>query len=262
MNNLGPDIVGNEAYSIIGYYNPSSGSFQTGSLGWRHCREQFHNHFKLNDQQRSFYWSCPYIKAQIAHIEALEDFLNLKCKYRTTFNIVRHNNVSVLKITPSEFWRKQKVRFYFFTIFLKSTASSRLKKPTCKQIVDLLIRSSYCKDTPRATALFLSGRTATELSYIRNWVDQFESSYKKKTKLCYPKNRKYFRNKNPKTSLSAKQKNQLAKWVMSREKIVQNNFIRDYNDDISYYSWFGSRQGKPQKIKPIKIRTFSFARTS
>lgn len=250
VSNIGDSVnVPGFATSYSGNLGSFRCSFTMGSdwrsNSWLTCREQFHGIFNI--RKEFFYWVCPDMKAQAAFISLLEDWFNIKPKCRTRINPVEDGTINgrtTIRITPAPFWMENNTRLCFFTVFLKATYNR--KTASRKVLLNSLLRTKYCKNTPRATALFLTGRTQLEKRECKNWVDEF--NHVRPTRLKFPKDKSHFIDKNPKVELKQKEKDKLIALVKKREPT------------ISRYSSTGSftyRRYRPVK----KLRKFDLSKS-
>lgn len=208
------------AFRLPNSYNSRSGRPYT-------CREEFSKSFKLKLHKGFLFHASCSLKLIKKMIEWLENKLNLKNNCRTTVHrcstkISREKVSDVYYVQLSPFWLDCRIRFNFFTIFIRSIERySDLKIRVYDSPINILDSERYFNETSIATFLFLNGFTLPNKKKPYGWVHSL--SFTKEKDIEYFVNRLrrpvekselvYFKDNKVYSNLTKKEKQQLLDWV-------------------------------------------------
>ena len=194
---------------------------------WYHCRDQFHDAVgKGKNRCKGFYYGAEDPFALVAVIDWLERALNIKPEYRCRIFFCQSDikkplvhpvfaKDNMVYVEMSEFWREEKIRFYFLTALCRSSVSLT----TWKHPLDTILQVSYFISTRAAVGAFLKGYTILTGNHKKtdsNWCNLFFGNEWKD--LARPSSKdelKYFYDEDCRPNMLPSEKWTIMKWVRS-----------------------------------------------
>lgn len=211
------------------FYSRSNGFARQSAhhgVRWYSCREEFHPSFNRTDHpDKGLYYGTADFESAARMFQFVEDLLGLKDTCRSTIYRCRGGEHIFVELSP--FWLSLRLRTAFVTIMLRASniivrhsrsyntfASKYVAPDKVSTPLTKLMAISYCKHTPRATAMFLDGYTRLSTRHAA-WVHSLGNPTKTKI-LVRPRAKKYliyFEDNKVATRLTRAQKTRLLKWV-------------------------------------------------
>jgi hypothetical protein len=193
---------------------------------WYSCRDQFHANVgtgaKINC--KGFYYGAEDPHSLMAILDWTERALNIRPEYRCRIFICQEdvkkprihplkNKDNLIFIEMTDFWREEKIRFYFLTALCRSAVSVA----TWKHPLDTILQVTYFNQTPVATGQFLNGYTilnGPNKKLDSNWCNVlYGDQHRNLARPTANKELAYFYDEDCRPSMSPAEKWQITKWV-------------------------------------------------
>lgn len=155
-------------------YRPKRSYYGTPHLSgcyWDKCRETFHARVDsaVKEMIKSYFFYARDTEKVAEFIWRVEDRLGVAhSEFQKT------NDNSIMLVTPSPWWREDRLRHNFYSIVLR--CSERFYYKSKQQLMDVLMNSKYLLKTRYAVERFLDGYTCSvknRSAFSGSWVHYF-----------------------------------------------------------------------------------------
>ena len=197
-----------------------------GGSEWYSCRDQFHSNVGTGPMCacKGFYYGAEDPFAVVAMLDWAERALNIKPEYRCKIHFcqsnskkprvhpVTNNRENMIYVELTDFWREDKIRFYFLTALVRSAWIV----PKWKHPLDTILQVSYFVSTRTAVGAFLKGYTLmpSREKAESNWCNIFYGEeWRKMVRPSSSEQLLYFYDNNCRSNIPPDEKWRITQWV-------------------------------------------------